>query len=92
MKIGHHMRAITFDETPIWWHELKLLGVDAHGMEEWKGRKLYTFDLVQEWIRDGIYNTDGFVTHHFALDDYKSAMKLALENPPNVIKIVLDCR
>lgn len=91
MKIGHHMRSITIDETPIWWHELKLIGVDAHGMEEWDNRKLYTFDLVQEWIRDGIYKTEGFVTHHFKLDDYKSAMRLALENPPDVIKIVLDC-
>ena len=91
VKIGHHMNAITFDETPIWWHEIKIIGVDAHGMENWKGRKLYTFDLVQEWIRDGIYKTDGFVTNHFKLDDYKKAMKLALSNPPNVIKIVLDC-
>jgi threonine dehydrogenase-like Zn-dependent dehydrogenase len=91
VKIGHHMRAITFDETPIWWHELKLIGIDAHGMENWQGRKLYTFDLVQEWIRDGIYSTDGFVTNHFKLDDYKEAMKLALANPPDVIKIVLDC-
>ncbi len=91
VKIGHHMRAISFDETPIWWQELKLVGVDAHGMEEWQGRRLYTFDLVQEWIRDGIYKVDGFVTHHFKLDDYKEAIKLAMENPPDVIKIVLDC-
>ena len=91
VKIGHHMRAITFDESPIWWQELTLVGVDAHGMEHWQGRDLYTFDLVQEWIRDGIYKLDGFVTHHFKLDDYKEALKLALENPPDVVKIVLDC-
>lgn len=91
VKIGHHMRAITFDESPIWWQELTLVGVDAHGMEHWQGRELYTFDLVQEWIRDGIYKLDGFVTHHFKLDDYKEALKLALENPPDVVKIVLDC-
>lgn len=91
VKIGHHMRAITFDETPIWWQELNLVGVDAHGMEEWKGRRLYTFDLVQEWIRDGVYKLDGFVTHHFKLDDYKAALRLALENPPDVVKIVIDC-
>lgn len=91
VKIGHHMNAITFDESPIWWQEIKLVGIDAHGMENWHGRKLYTFDLVQEWIRDGIYKTDGFVTHHFKLDDYKAAMKLAIDNPPDVVKIVLDC-
>lgn len=92
VKIGHHMRAVRFDETPIWWQELKLVGVDAHGMEEWQGRRLYTFDLVQEWIRDGIYSVEGFVTHYFKLDDYKAALKLALENPPDVVKIAIDCQ
>ncbi len=91
VKVGHHMQSICFDENPIWWHEMNIVGVDAHGMEEWQGRSLYTFDLVQEWIRDGIYSTDGFVTNHFKLDDYKKAMKLALKNSPDVIKIVLDC-
>ncbi|HPY36784.1 MAG TPA: alcohol dehydrogenase catalytic domain-containing protein [Clostridia bacterium] len=92
VKIGHHMRSISFDESPIWWQELKLVGVDAHGMEEWQGRRLYTFDLVQEWIRDGVYSVEGFVTHHFKLDEYKAALKLALENPPDMVKIVIDCQ
>lgn len=91
VKVGHHMRPITFDETPVWWQELRMIGIDAHGMEEWEGRRLYTFDLVQEWIRDGKYSVDGFVTHHFKLDDYKEALELALKNPPDVIKIVIDC-
>ncbi len=91
VKIGHHMRSITYDETPVWWQELNLVGVDAHGMEEWEGRKLYTFDLVQEWIRDGKYKLDGFVTNHFKLDDYKEALRLAMLNPPDVVKIAIDC-
>ena len=92
VKIGHHMNAVSFDESPVWWQELRLIGVDAHGMETRQGRKLYTFDLAQEWIRDGIYKTDGFVTHHFKLDDYKKALKLAIKNPPDVVKIVIDCQ
>ena len=92
IKIGHHMNAVTFDESPIWWQELRLVGIDAHGMETWQGRSLYTFDLAQEWIRDGIYKIDGFVTHRFKLDDYKAAMKLAIKNPPDVVKIVIDCQ
>ena len=91
VKVGHHMRPITFDETPVWWQEIRMIGIDAHGMEEWEGRRLYTFDLVQEWIRDGKYSVEGFVTHHFKLDDYKDALELALKNPPDVIKIVIDC-
>ena len=92
MKVGHHMRAITYDETPVWWQELKIIGVDAHGMEHYQGRDIYTFDLVQEWIRDGRYSVDGFVTHHFKLDDYIDALELAMQNPPDVIKIVIDCQ
>jgi len=92
VKIGHHMNSVTYDESPIWWQELKTVGIDAHGLEEWKGRKLYTFDLVQEWIRDKVYHTEGFITHRFALDDYKEAFKLAVTNPPELIKIVLDCK
>lgn len=91
VKIGHHMCAITYDESPVWWQELKIVGIDSHGMEEWDGRRLYTFDLVQEWIRDGKYSVKGFITNHFKLDDYKAAMRLALKNPPDVIKIVLEC-
>ncbi len=92
VKVGHHMQAIKFDETPIWWQELKLVGIDAHGMEEWQGRRLYTFDLAQEWIKSGIYKTEGFITHRFPLEDYKKALRLAMENPPELIKIVLDCK
>lgn len=91
MKIGHHMCPINYDETPVWWQELTLIGVDAHGIEEWEGRKMYTFDLVQEWMRDGKYKVDGFVTHHFPLEQYKEALELAIKNPPDLIKIVIDC-
>ena len=91
MKIGHHMCAISYDETPVWWQELTLIGVDAHGIEEWEGEKLYTFDLVQRWMKEGKYKVAGFVTNHFKLDDYKEALKLAIRNPPDVVKIVIDC-
>ena len=32
------------------------------------------------------------MTHHFKLEDYKKAMKLAMSGAPDVIKIVLDCQ
>ena len=91
VKIGHHMNAVKYDETPVWWQELTLVGIDGHGMEHWDGRDLYTFDLVQEWIRDGRFTVDGFVTHHFPLDDYKKAYRLLLSGDPSVLKVVLDC-
>ena len=35
--------------------------------------------------------TEGFITHRFALDDYKKAFKLLIENPRDTIKVVLKC-
>lgn len=92
VKVGHHMRSVTYDDSPVWWQELSIVGVDAHGMESIQGRRLYTFDLVQEWMLGGVYKTDGFITHRFPLDDYKSAMRLAINHSSEVIKIILDCR
>jgi len=89
VKIGHHMSSIKFDETPIWWQEINIIGIDAHGMEEIDGRKLTTFDLAQELIRDGRYKTEDFITHRFKLADYKSAFRVMLENPPELVKAVL---
>jgi threonine dehydrogenase-like Zn-dependent dehydrogenase len=91
VKIGHHMRSISFDETPIWWQELRLIGIDAHGMEDWRGGKKYTFDAVQDLMREGRYKIDGFITHRFPLGQYKDAFRLMLQNPPDLVKIVLDC-
>ncbi len=92
VKLGHHMNAIRYDETPVWWQELTVIGVDSHGMEQWQGQRMYTFDLTQQWIRDGRYTVDGFVSHHFPLDEYKKALRLAMDDPTGVFKIVLDCQ
>lgn len=91
VKVGHHMNAVTYDETPVWWQELHIVGVDSHGMEEWEGEKLYTFDLAQRWIKEGKYITDGLITHRFPLAQYRDALRLAMSGDPGVLKIVLDC-
>lgn len=92
VKVGHHMRGTKFDETPLWWQELTVIGVDSHGMETWEGEKISTFDLVQKLMAEGVYETEGFVTHTYPLDDYKKAFKLILNKTPGVLKVVLDCR
>ena len=86
------MRAVTFDETPVWWQELTLVGVDAHGMETWQGRRLYTFDLAQEWIRDGIYKVEGFVTTISNSTSTRTLSASPCKTRPRSIKIVLDCQ
>jgi threonine dehydrogenase-like Zn-dependent dehydrogenase len=92
VKIGHHMQAIRMEETPVWWQEITLVGIDAHGMEDWHGKKMYTFDVVQELMKEGKYDITGFISHRFTVPEYKKAFKLMMENPPDLVKIVLESK
>ncbi len=92
VKVGYQMTKTKFDETPIWWQGLKIVGVDSHGAEIFEGKKTNTFELVVKFMKEGKLITDGFITHKFALDDYKKAFKLLIENPKDTIKVVLDCK
>ena len=91
VKVGYQMTKTKFDETPIWWQGLNVVGVDSHGMEYYQGKKISTFQMVIDLMEEGKLITDGFITHRFKLDDYKKAFKLLIENPKDVIKVVLDC-
>ena len=91
VKVGYQMTKTKFDETPIWWQGLNVVGVDSHGMENYQGKKISTFQMVIDLMEEGKLITDGFITHRFKLDDYKKAFKLLIENPKDVIKVVLDC-
>lgn len=92
VKIGYQMTKTKFDETPLWWQGLEIIGVDSHGMENYNGKKVSTFEIVKDMMLKKQLITDGFITHRFKLDDYKKAFKLLIENPRNTIKVVLDCR
>lgn len=92
VKIGYQMTKTKFDETPLWWQGLEIIGVDSHGMENYNGKKVSTFEIVKDMMLKKQLITDGFITHRFKLDDYKKAFKLLIENPRDTIKVVLDCR
>ncbi len=88
--IGNQLEPVSFDQTPLWHQELKMIGTNSHGMESYNGRRIATFDLVIEMIKDGRLNLDPFITHRFALEDYRRAFKLVREKKENVIKVVFE--
>ncbi len=88
--IGNQLSPVTFDQTPVWHQELKIIGVNAHGIETFDGRKISSFDLAIEMIRDGRVGFDGFITHRFALADYRTAFKVFRQKREPVIKAVFD--
>ena len=91
VKVGYQMTKTKFDETPIWWQGLNIIGCDSHGVEYYNGEKISTFDMVIRLMQQGKLITEGFITHKFDLKDYKKAFKLLIENQKNAIKVVLKC-
>ena len=90
VMIGNQLSPITFDQTPLWNQELTMLGVNSHGMENWQGRTMSSFDLAMEMISARRISLDGFITHRFNLGDYKAAFRLALDKPGHVIKVIFE--
>ena len=90
VKVGYQMTNVTFDETPIWWQELNIIGVDSYGMETYKNEKIQSFDLVVKLLNEGKLNLDCFITHRFKMSEYKKGFRQCLTHPKETIKVVLE--
>jgi threonine dehydrogenase-like Zn-dependent dehydrogenase len=86
------LKPVGFDITPLWNQELKMIGVNAHGMEEYEGREISSFELAMEWAAEGRIGFDGFITHRFTLENYRDAFRTIQENPASVIKAVFEMK
>ena len=91
--VGVYLSRMDIDLTPIWFHEIDLIGVFAHGMEEWEGERLSTFDLIVRWMKEGKIKTEGLIPHRFPLSEYREAVLTAIEQPrTSSIKVIFDMR
>jgi threonine dehydrogenase-like Zn-dependent dehydrogenase len=90
VMVGNQLTPVRFDQTPVWNQELGIVGINAHGCETYDGKQISSFDLAIEMIRDGKISLDGFITHRFALHEYKQAFRLFRQKNEPVIKVVLE--
>ena len=90
LKFKIRMTDVKFDETPIWWQELNIIGVDSYGMEDYNGEKIQSFDLVVKLVKEGKLSLDGFITHRFKMSEYKKGFSQCLKHPRETIKVVLE--
>ena len=88
--VGVHLYRVKVDLTPVWHQEVDLIGALAHGMETWEGEKISTFDLTAKFLQDGRMTGDGFITHRFQLDDWKEAVRTAVDKHSGSVKVVFD--
>ncbi len=90
VKVGYQMKNVTFDETPIWWQEINIIGVDSYGIETYERKRIQTFDLVVKLLNEKKLNFDGFITHRFKMSEYKKGFRQCLKHPQETIKVVLE--
>jgi L-iditol 2-dehydrogenase len=88
VMIGNQLEPVSFDQTPVWQQEISIVGINAHGCENYNGRRISSFELAIEMIMEKKIRLDGFITHRFPLDDYREAFKLVKEKSADVIKTV----
>ncbi|HSL42179.1 MAG TPA: alcohol dehydrogenase catalytic domain-containing protein [Anaerolineales bacterium] len=91
--VGSHLMPMTnLDLVPIWYHQVELVGVVGHGIEHFAGEEKHTYDWVFEFMKRGLYSTDGFITHRFPYEEYKQAIAVAdgHKGAPKAIKVVMQ--
>jgi threonine dehydrogenase-like Zn-dependent dehydrogenase len=90
VMVGNQLSPVHFDQTPVWNQEVNIIGVNAHGCENYFGEKISSFDLAIRMIQEGKINLKGLVTHRFALKDYKEAFRMFRKKEERVIKVVFE--
>ena len=89
--VGVNLHRMKLDVTPVWYQEVNLIGAVGHDVIEWNSEKISTFELAMRWMQAGTFKTDGLVTHHFPLDDYRTAFNVAIDKRTHrSVKVVLD--
>jgi len=66
------------DWTPIWFNEVRVKGSFCCSTEEFEGRRMRTYALALRWLGEGKLDLARFITHRFALRDYREALRVSL--------------
>jgi threonine dehydrogenase-like Zn-dependent dehydrogenase len=87
---GVNLKPMHVDLTPVWYQDVSLKGLYAHGMEEWNGRRQPTYDLTAELLLKKELLVEGLITHRFPLEDWRTAVRTAKDKRSGAIKVILD--
>jgi threonine dehydrogenase-like Zn-dependent dehydrogenase len=90
--VGVSLKPMCVDLTPVWYQEVDLIGLYAHGVEEYNGGVQSTYELTTDLLVQGKLTAEGFITHRFSLDQWRRAVHTATDKRSGAIKVVLDYR
>jgi threonine dehydrogenase-like Zn-dependent dehydrogenase len=89
---GVCLKPMHIDLTPIWYQQVNLIGLYAHGMEERNGAQQSTYDLTVDLLLKKKLFIDELITHRFPLEKWRTAVQTAKDKSSGAIKVILDLR
>ncbi len=92
VMVGIKFSPLKVDLTPVWYQEVDLIGVYAHGAEIWDGRPIHTYDLTIDLLRQGKLEAEALITHRFPLEQWREAIRTAQDKRTGAIKVAFDYR
>ncbi|HUX02030.1 MAG TPA: zinc-binding dehydrogenase [Phycisphaerae bacterium] len=67
-----HPRWVDWD--PVTHKQITVMGSHGRGIEEWRGRRVHTYQVVHDLMAEGRFPADRLLTHIFPLEDYRTAL------------------
>ncbi len=92
VMVGIKFAPLKVDLTPVWYQEVDLAGVYAHGSELWRGQRRHTYDIVIELLRGGGLQAEALITHRFPLEQWREAIRTSQDKGSGAIKVAFDYR
>jgi threonine dehydrogenase-like Zn-dependent dehydrogenase len=89
--VGMDLRRLKVDLNPVWYQEVDLIGSQGHGVDDFQGKKMHTYDRVVEWMRGGKIKYEGIITHRFPFAEYKRAVNTATSKGRHqAVKVIFE--
>jgi threonine dehydrogenase-like Zn-dependent dehydrogenase len=90
VMVGIKFAPLKLDLNPVWYQEVDLVGLYAHGVEPWAGETRHTYERVIDLMRQGKLVVDGLITHRFPLGQWRRAVSTAMDKRNGSIKVIFD--
>jgi len=80
-----------FEWTPVYFKELRILGSNGFGIEEYQGKRQHGMEWYFDFIKQGKINVTPIITHQYAMHDYKTAfMTCFTQGEHGAVKVLFN--
>lgn len=77
--VGNELKRLTLDLSPLWFQKVALSAPAVHGIEDWQGETISTFDLAARLLAADELTAESLITHRFPLAQWQDALAAAMD-------------